>query len=108
MREGTAEGMGWPSETKSQSDFRFQLGALAQSEESQPQCHELPYGENKMPPNQERHVVNSWGRGSWSGQRRLNDVCVSLGAVSPSVKPSDEIAAKAAAAHDRDSARGAC
>lgn len=42
----TAEGMGWPSETKLQSDFRFQLGALAHSEESQPQCHELPYGEN--------------------------------------------------------------
>lgn len=64
-----------------------------------------------MPLNQERHVVSSWWRESWSGQRRLNDVCVSLGAVSPSVKPSDEIAAEAdalAAAHDRDSARGAC
>lgn len=38
-------------------------------------------------------------------------MCVSLGAVSPSVKPADEIAAEAdalAAAHDRDSARGAC
>lgn len=57
-----------------------------------------------------RGVLSTAGGEGVGWQRELNlDACVSLGAVSPSVKPSDEIAAEAdalAAAHDRNSARG--